>query len=95
MLTIKINDRDLERRITEKAHSFGKSTQEFVNEILNNALPESQDEISYQRLSPTNHGYILNSVIEDVSTESSNLFSEVSDVADYVDALRKNTWRKK
>lgn len=95
MLTIKIKDKNLEKRITEKAHSFGKSTQEFVNELLINALPESKDDISFQPLSPVDHGYIINQIVEDVSTESSNIFSEVSNVADYVDALRKNAWRKK
>lgn len=97
MLTIKIKDRDLEKRITEKAHSFGKSTQEFVNELLSNALPESKDDVPYQRLSPNDHGYIIDQAIdvENLSFENSMPFSEVNDVSGYIEDLRKNAWRKK
>ena len=96
MLTIKINNSNLEKRITEEARLVGKSTQEVIEDLLRNALPEKRDELIYQKLTPKAFGYILNANI-DVELpldETVSLFADVDNSAEYVKKLRKTSWRK-
>jgi len=95
MLTIKIKDKGLEERITEHAQRFGKSTQDYVNELLTLVLPAPQDVLSFQRLNAEDDGYVLNAEIEsDNTVDEAAPFSAVTDTETYTKNLRQKAWRK-
>lgn len=96
MLTININDVQLEKRIAEKARSIGKSTQEIVKELLTSALPETSQGLYYQKLNPKDHGYFIDTNVEEeiFGNSDKTLFLHVEDSAKYTENLRKNAWRK-
>jgi len=92
MITIYIDDSRLEQRIKEKSIATGKSLQVVVEELLSAALPT----LSYPRLNPTEHGYLVNDQIEGTNESSTDsaLFGHVSDAADYVSNLRNTSWHR-
>jgi hypothetical protein len=67
MLTINLNDIDLEKRIADKARSMGKSMQEMVEEVLTNALAEKREQRDYDALDPKEYGYYIGVNEESVS----------------------------
>ena len=93
MLTININDVDLEKRIAERARSIGKSRQEIVEELLTKALPEKSGELNYIKLDPKDYGYYITGKSISVN-DNIELFSHVENSEKYVENLRKNAWRK-
>ena len=95
MLTVKIKDKRLEARITEHAQRFGKSTQDYVNELLALVLPETQDALSFKRLSAEDDGYVLNFDVESENmVDEVTPFSKVTDTETYTKNLRQKAWRK-
>lgn len=95
MITVQINDSHLEKSIKEKARLVGKTTQEVVENLLRNALPENQSELSYSKLNPQNFGYIIEEENITVSSdEITSVFSDVDNSAEYTKELRKKAWRK-
>jgi len=60
MLTININDAELEKRIADKAHLIGKSMEEIVHELLSNALREESKQLNSEFLDPKEYGYYFN-----------------------------------
>ena len=74
MLTINLNDIDLEKRIADKARSMGKSMQEMVEEVLTNALAEKREQRDYDALDAKEYGYYIGVNEESVSeSETKNL----------------------
>ncbi|WP_257666559.1 hypothetical protein [Parapedobacter tibetensis] len=95
MLTVKIKDKRLEERITERAQRFGKNTQDYVNELLAIVLPDAQDVLSFKRLKAEDYGYVMNFEAEsNEAVEDTTPFSEVTDTESYTKDLRKKAWRK-
>jgi hypothetical protein len=92
MITIHIDDSRLEQRIKEESTATGKSLQVVVEELLSAALLT----LSYPRLNPTEHGYLVDDQIEGTNESSTDnpLFGHVSDAADYVTNLRNTSWRR-
>ncbi len=95
MLTVKIKDKRLEKRITERALHVGKSTQDYVNELLAIVLPDIQDSPAFKQLPAEEHGYVLNFESEgDKTIEEATPFSHVVDSESYTTELRRKAWRK-
>ena len=95
MLTVKIKDKRLEERITERAQRFGKNTQDYVNELLALVLPETQDGLSFKRLNAEDDGYVINFEVEsDDAIQDATPFAEVMDTESYTKELRQKSWRK-
>lgn len=97
MLTVKINDSSLERRIAEKARVIGKSTQEFVHELLNNALDNDDTELVFEKRNAKSNGYTI-ALTDDAASfvfhEDVEPYAYVKDSASYTEELRKKAWRK-
>jgi len=94
MLTVKIKDKRLEERITERAQRFGKNTQDYVNELLALVLPETQDALAVKRLKAEDDGYVMNFEVENDNTiEDATPFAEVMDTESYTKELRRKAWR--
>lgn len=90
MLTVKIKDKRLEERITERAQRFGKNTQDYVNELLALVLPDTQDALSFKRLKAEDYGYVMNFEAENNDAlEEVTPFAEVIDTESYTKDLRK------
>lgn len=92
MLTIQIDDAQLEHRIQEQADATGKTAQAVIEELLITALPT----LEYPHLNSIEHGYVI-AALSTVSTDhtpDTTLFSQVADAAAYVSNLRKTTWRR-
>lgn len=96
MLTVEINDAQLEQLIEKKAFENGVSTQEFVLIILNlkfheqdstsQTLPFVIPSLDYkEHISTINYGI----TDENISKETISLFSSVNDAAEYGHNLRK------
>jgi len=95
MLTVKIKDKRLQERITERAKRFGKSTQEYVNELLTLVLPDADDSLSFKRLNAEDYGYVLNFEAGDNNmAEDATPFAEVTDSETFTEELRRKAWRK-
>ncbi|WP_028296643.1 hypothetical protein [Olivibacter sitiensis] len=97
MLTVRINDSGLERRIVEKARTIGKSTQEFVHDVLDDALTEDSDTgLIFEKLDIKNNGYtmVFSKAEDSVLAEDAEPYSYVTDSATYTEQLRKKAWRK-
>jgi len=89
MLTVKIKDKRLQERITERAQRFGKNTQDYVNELLALVLPETQDALAVKRLKAEDDGYVMNFEVEnDNAIEDATPFAEVIDTESYTKELR-------
>jgi hypothetical protein len=58
MLTININDLNLEKQLTDKARSTGKSMQEIIKQLLKE-LPEKSSDLNYEILDPKEYGYYI------------------------------------
>lgn len=97
MLTIHIEDAQLEARILEKARTFGKSAQQFLNDIVLKELNEETTEkfpFEIPRLDYREHGYIYTpefteeelSLPDDPSIKP---FSHITDSAKYVHDMRR------
>eukprot|EP00388_Colpodella_angusta_P040483 GDKK01050343.1.p1 GENE.GDKK01050343.1~~GDKK01050343.1.p1 ORF type:complete len:100 (-),score=18.00 GDKK01050343.1:86-385(-) len=96
MLTVEINDTQLEQLIEKKALENGMTTQAFVQNVLSLKVHE-QDSISQtlpfvipslnykEHISTINYG--IND--ENISKETVSLFSSVNDAAEYGHNLRK------
>lgn len=95
MLTVNINDTHLEKRIIEKARLKGKSAQEIIKDLLANALPETNEDLQYQKLNPKDYGYFINNTDENIADDNNiKLFSQVDDPKEFTETLRKKGWRK-
>ncbi|PRY35876.1 hypothetical protein CLV58_1133 [Spirosoma oryzae] len=92
MITVHIDDAQLEQRINEEVNATGKSVQLVIEELLSAALPT----LEYPHLNPTEHGHIIADSLDTSNEQSENttLFSQVSNAADYVSNLRKTSWRR-
>ncbi len=92
MITVHIDDAQLEQRINEEVNATGKSVQLVIEELLSAALPT----LKYPHLNPTEHGHIIADSLDLPSEQSADttLFSQVSDAADYVANLRNTSWRR-
>lgn len=96
MLTVEINDTQLEQLIEKKALENGMTTQAFVQNVLSLKVHE-QDSISQtlpfvipslnykEHISTINYGI----TDESISKETVPLFSSVNDAAEYGHNLRK------
>lgn len=94
MLTVKIKDKRLQERITERAQRFGKNTQDYVNELLALVLPETQDALSFKQLKAEDNGYVMNFEVEnDNAIEDATPFAEVMNTESYTKELRRKAWR--
>ena len=95
MLTVKIKDKRLEERITERAQRFGKNTQDYVNELLALVLPDTQANLSFKRLNAEEHGYVLNFGEDGIDlNKDAAPFAEITDTETYTKELRRKAWRK-
>lgn len=92
MITVYIDDTQLEQRINEEANATGKSAQLVIEELLSAVLPTR---LEHPHLNPNEHGYIIaDSFVANEHATDSPLFSQVSDAADYVSNVRKASWRR-
>lgn len=94
MLTVKIKDKRLQERITERAQRFGKNTQDYVNELLALVLPETQDALSFKRLNAEDDGYVINFEVDDDAIQDATPFAAVTETETYTKSLRQKAWRK-
>lgn len=96
MLTVEINDTQLEQLIEKKAFETGMTTQAFIQNVL--SLNVHEQDIASQTLpfviplldyrehiSTINYGI----TDESISKDTTPLFSSVNDAAEYVHNLRK------
>lgn len=92
MLTVQINDAQLEQRLLDEARTTGKTTQEVVEELLTALLPT----LNYPHLDPHKHGYVLDNPSASGGEQMGDvaLFSQVDDAADFVSEQRKIAWRR-
>ncbi len=95
MLTIHIDDAQLEQRIIEKAKSIGQTAQEFLRDL---AVRETtkKDKLPFEipRLDYRNHISIIDYDIEDeeellAEDTSMPLFAHITDSAKYVHDVRR------
>ncbi|MBB3842410.1 putative nucleotidyltransferase [Runella defluvii] len=102
MLTIEIEDAQLEQRIAKKAKAIGKSVQEFIKELVAENVTES-DELGFEipRLDVRQHARIYKpelteeEEIELAKNPDVRPFSHVTDTVEFARQLRQNTWKRK
>ncbi len=82
MLTVTINDTNLEKYIIEK-------TQISV-------LPDITNELYYQKLNAQSYGYYINTPVDEDGNDDDDVqpFSQVENTETFTEILRKNAWRK-
>jgi hypothetical protein len=97
MLTFQIKDAQLEARILEKARTFGKTAQQFLNDIV---LKELNDDVieklpfEIAHLDWREHSHIIDYQLTKEETglaeePSAKLFSHITDSAKYVHDMRR------
>lgn len=96
MLTIEIEDAQLEQRIAKKAKAIGKSVQEFIKELVAENVTES-DELGFEipRLDVRQHARLIqNELTEEEEHELAKNpdvrpFAHITDAAQYVHDMRR------
>ncbi len=92
MLTIQIDDAQLEQRIIEKAKSIGQTAQEFLRDL---AVRETtkKDKLPFDvpRLDPALYAQVIDFGIDDenLNRETVTLFAQVGDAGQYIHNLRR------
>ena len=91
MLTVEINDTQLEQLIEKKAFEKGMTTQAFVQNVLSLNVHEQMLPFEIPSLDYKEHISTINYGITDesISKETVHLFSSVNDAAEYGHNLRR------
>ncbi len=91
MLTIQIDDISLEQRIYSRAKDFGKTSQQFVKDLLTESLDKESNELVIPHIDYRKHIKTIDFGITDdtISKENVPLFSDIDDAAEYVHQLRR------
>lgn len=94
MLTIQVNDAQLEAQLIRQAKAAGKPAQQLAEELLAEALDQlGSTAFSFRTLDPTQHSHTLQFDV-DPSTDDAPVFKHVSNAATFADALRQNAWKR-
>jgi hypothetical protein len=94
MLTIQIDDAQLEQRIVEAAKAIGQTAQEFLRDL---AMRETKTitklPFEIPRLDPALYAQTIDFGIDDenLNKETITLFAQVHDAGEYIHNLRKQT----
>ena len=97
MLTLEINDANLEEKIIEKARSFGKTAQQFLKDLVVDEVAETE-ELGFEipHLDYRKHIKIIDYVIEnEESIDDTPLFQNGMDSIVFAKKLRKEAWQRK
>jgi hypothetical protein len=92
MLTVQIDDASLEQLIYTKARAIGKTTQQFVKDLLTKSLNETQElGFTIPHLDYREHIKTIDFDIKDdqISKENTPLYSQIGDAGEYVHQLRR------
>jgi hypothetical protein len=97
MLTIQIDDAQLEQRIVETAKAIGQTAQEFLKDL---AMRETKTitklPFEIPRLDYRNHITIIDYELEDEeSIDDAPLFQNVGDTIEFAKKLREEAWQRK
>jgi hypothetical protein len=98
MLTIQIEDHQLERRLIQKARASGKSVQELARELIAGQLAEP-DALDFEipRMDVRQHTRVIDTPLTEeeeallAENKEIKLFSQVKDSARYVHQLRRKS----
>ncbi|MEI7584002.1 hypothetical protein [Runella sp.] len=96
MLTIQIEDTQLEQRVAKKAKAIGKSVQEFIKELVAENVAEA-DELGFEipRLDVRQHAKIIHHELTEeeekelVQNPDIKPFAHITDAAKYVHNMRR------
>lgn len=96
-LTLNINNPIIESTLLSLSKRQNKSVETIAIELLKQVIGEIKDEksigLSYKILDPEAYMTKINYKIDSELDISTTLpFSEVSDSAEYINSIRKNTW---
>lgn len=92
MLTIQLNDVRLEQQLVQRAEATGKTTQQFVESLLAEALRQlTPAPLSFPRLDPNQHSHTLQFDI-DPQTDDAPAFQQIGDTTLFANELRRNAW---
>ncbi len=99
MLTFEINDAQLEHRVLEKARAIGKSTQEFLKDLLTKAIQEDivLDELPFEvpKLDYRQYIKIIDEPLDDDAIDDTPIFQNGIDTVVFANQLRKTAWKRK
>ena len=97
MLTLEINDANLEEKIIEKARSFGKTAQQFLKDLVIDEISETEElDFEIPHLDYRKHIKIIDYVLTEEELAIANNpdvkpFSHIKDSAKYVHDLRRKS----
>lgn len=94
MLTIRVNDAQLERQLIEQARVKGKTAEQFAESLLVQAINQlSSHPFSFPRLDPSQHSRTLQFDV-DPQTDDAPVFGEISDAVEFAKHLRRDAWKR-
>jgi hypothetical protein len=96
MLTVHVSNTELESRIEHQAREAGKTAQQLVEELLEQAFAQPHPTFSYPRLNPAKHLTQLTFPKNEVAkSDDSPAFQHVTDTISFVEALRRTSWSRR
>lgn len=99
MLTVEINDAQLEHRILEKAHAIGKSVQELLKDILTKAIQEEAalEKLPFDvpKLDYRQYIKIIDEPLGDDVIDDAAIFQNGIDTVEFAKQLRTQAWKRK
>jgi negative regulator of replication initiation len=97
MITLEINDAQLEQKIIEKAKAIGKTAQDFLRNIVEEKVEESTEKLPFEvpKLDYRKFSKIYEPEYVDENIEQVKLFSQVKNTKEFAKKLRNNSWERK